>query len=80
MHLTANPPGDFPTRWEEINMFSRFKMKSDANQLQESSTSFDLEHLEPFLQRVAKLIPQGFTQTEVSQVIGMAKAMACHHR
>jgi hypothetical protein len=57
-------------------MFSLFRKKLDAVQLQESSSSFDMENLEPFLQRVMKLIPQGFTLREVSQVIEMAKTMA----
>ncbi len=54
-------------------MFSLFKKKSE---LQESSMNFDMENLEPFLQRVASLIPEGFGQAEVSELMSKAKAMA----
>ena len=53
-------------------MFSLFKNKPE---LQESSMNFDMENLEPFLQRVASLISEGFGQAEVSQIVGNAQAM-----
>ncbi len=54
-------------------MFSFFKNKPE---LQESSMTLGMEDLEPFLQRVANLIPRGFGQTEISQVMRTAKGMA----
>ena len=44
--------------------------------LYESSTSFDLENVRPFLMRVSGMIDSGFGEAEVDQVMGVINALA----
>jgi hypothetical protein len=43
-----------------------------------SSTHFDLDTLEPFLVRVSGLIPCGFGDMEIAQVLGTAERLRPH--
>jgi hypothetical protein len=46
--------------------------------LVESSMRFDPNTLEPFLVRVADLIPDGFGEREIAQVVGTAERLKRH--
>ena len=43
-----------------------------------SSTHFDLDTLEPFLVRVSELIPSGFGDMEIAQVLGTVERLKPH--
>ena len=43
-----------------------------------SSTHFDLDTLEPFLVRISELIPCGFGDMEIAQVLGTAERLKPH--
>ena len=43
-----------------------------------SSTHFDLDTLEPFLVRVSDIIPSGFGDMEIAQVLGTAERLRPH--
>ena len=44
--------------------------------LEEASTSFDLQDLQPFLERVARLLDAGFTDREILEIKRLAEVMA----
>lgn len=44
--------------------------------LVESSMNFDLQHVEPFLQRVARLVDSGFAAPEIAKMKALAEIMA----
>lgn len=45
------------------------------NELQESSTNFDLENVRPFLQRISPFIESGFGPAQIDQVCRLAERM-----
>jgi len=45
-------------------------------ELHESSTSFDMENVRPFLIRVSGMIDSGFGETEVDQVMDAIESLA----
>ena len=42
--------------------------------LQETSTNLNMETLQPFLERLALLIPSGFGQAEIDRIVALAKS------
>jgi len=51
-------------------------LQNNDEELQESSTGFDMEHVRPFLQRISPLIESGFGEAEIQQVCQLAESMA----
>ena len=45
------------------------------DELQESSTNFDMENVRPFLQRISPLIESGFGPEQIEQVCRLAERM-----
>src|SRR6185503_9104095 len=49
--------------------------QNSDEELQESSTNFDMENVRPFLQRISPLIESGFGAAEIQQVCQLAERM-----
>ncbi len=45
-------------------------------ELEEASGEFEIEDLQPFLERVVALVPSGFGDAEVASIVALAQSMA----
>ena len=49
--------------------------QNNDEELQESSTNFDMENVRPFLQRISPFIESGFGEAQIQQVCQLAENM-----
>ena len=58
-----------------ILLFVGCKKQDATSKLQESSMNFDIDTLQPFLERVANLIQEGFGEKEIANIMTSVKNM-----